>query len=287
MDIRWLNLLLIPWLTCCTPRLSQSSLESHLIEVDGRMRSYLLHIPESYDHSVPAPLILAFHGAYSQGASMSETARLEKWGEDLGYIVVYPNSWVENWNEGCNCNKPHRLGIDDIAFVDTLVQNLCKSLNVDTARVYAVGYSQGALFTLNVACKLSHRFAAVAAVAATMSLPLSQQCSPSEYMPLMLIHGTSDPVLPWEGSDDGAFSLLSAYETIQTWTELNNCTNPMVKSYVGKKVRKEVYGGCSQDSEVILYAIEKGGHEWPKGKFNASKEIIEFFEKHKQNGSEP
>jgi polyhydroxybutyrate depolymerase len=60
-------------------------------------------------------------------------------------------------------------------------------------------------------------------------------------------------------------------------------------------VRQETYGGGRNGVEVILYAVEGGGHTWPGGAerpekfgrrsddFNASEVIWEFFKRHSRS----
>lgn len=251
---------------------------------DFTKRTYKLHIPWSYTGNEKFPLVFAFHGAYSNASEMELITGFNGKAGPNKYIVCYPNAAVENWNEGCDCNKPHRLGIDDIGYIEYLIDKIKSEYNIDTTRIYAVGYSQGGLFATNVACKLSGKFAAVATVASTMSLPLSQNCAPQNKMPILMIHGTLDNVIPWGGSNNGSFSLLSAENAIKFWANINSCDQTPVETFLPDNgdplinVNVIEYEDCSDESETILYAIGGGGHEW----FNrpdivASDVIIDFI----------
>ena len=147
--------------------------------------------------------MIAFHGAYSNALQMRKGSNFDSETAEKGYIVVYPESKVENWNEGCECNKPHRLRIDDVQFIDELISHLTTVYSIDKARIYLVGFSQGGLFTHHLGCELSEKISAIAVVAATMSLPVFNNCAPAKNISVLIIHGTADETLPWEGEKNG------------------------------------------------------------------------------------
>jgi polyhydroxybutyrate depolymerase len=107
-------------------------------------RSYVLALPHNYQADKNYKLLLVFHGSGGSGKNMQSTAGFERLSDD--YIVVYPNSKVEEWNDGCLCNKTHRLGIDDLDFVDKLIVDVTSRHSVDIGQIYAAGFSQDGLF---------------------------------------------------------------------------------------------------------------------------------------------
>jgi len=247
-------------------------------------RQYLITLPKNYDQEKAYPLLLAFHGAYSNALQMRQGTNFDKETADEGYIVVYPESKVENWNEGCECNKPHRLGIDDVKFIDDLITHLNTAYNIDIARIYLVGFSQGGLFAHYLACELSETVTAIAVVAATMSLPVFNNCTPAKNTSVLMIHGTADEALPWEGEKNGTFTLVSANKAFLRWRELNHCENKTTNTYYETPVQSIRITGkttktCDGDTKISLIKIEGGKHNWPTYQgFDATIEIINFFE---------
>jgi polyhydroxybutyrate depolymerase len=91
---------------------------------------------------------------------------------------------------------------------------------------------------------------------------------------------------------------LSVEDTVRAWVKANGCpTTPVVSAFParvqeGMSIRKKSYGPGKDGAEVILYAIEGGGHTWPGrdprlpflGKstrdISANDLIWEFFQKH-------
>lgn len=254
---------------------------------DFSQRTYKLHLPWSYSADKSHPLIFAFHGAYSSGLEMQSITGFNSNAGLKGYFVCYPDAAVENWNEGCDCNKPHRLGIDDIGFVEYLINKITSEYSIDTNRIYAAGYSQGGLFAMNVACKLSGKFAAAATVASTMSVPLSENCYPENKISILMIHGTFDSVIPWNGLESGQFSLLSAENAISYWANLNSCNLDAAETILPDNgepyisVTKKEFQNCAGNSETVLYAVNGGGHEWfANREIDATEVILEFLLEH-------
>ncbi len=148
-----------------------------------------------------------------------------------------------------------------------------------------------------LAFERSHKFAAVAVVAVSLSEWLASRFTPSRPMPILFIHGTTDPVTPYEGGrQPGGARVLSVEDTAKMWAYFNGCNkSPEVQEIHGINgatlVSVFTYSSCKNYSQVKLYRIEGGGHVWPGepedlsssgvGKLSAgidaSEEIWKFF----------
>ncbi|MCX6170255.1 MAG: alpha/beta hydrolase-fold protein [Ignavibacteriales bacterium] len=263
---------------------SRTSVKNDSLFLD---RTYHIFVPESYTvQGDPAPLVFVFHGAGDTGINFENYSGLDNEALNFGAIVVYPDAKTANWNEGCDCNIASRLQIDDLGFVKFLVNKIKKEYKIDSSRIYAVGFSQGGLFAQYIACAASDLFAAVAIEAATFSVPLSENCFPKQSKNILMINGTTDHVLPYEGNlNDGKFSLLSANAAIKLWAAKNSCSSTPVVEYfqnsTGFKIRKEIYGNCRDAVEVVIYIVENGGHDWfLSPELYAPKVIMDFFKRH-------
>lgn len=251
---------------------------------DFTKRNYELTIPQNYDEKTDYSLLFVFHGSGGTGEGMRQLTLFDDYAEEKSLIICYPDAVVENWEEGCECNKPYRLGIDDVGFVSYLIDKLTAQYNIDTTKIFGVGYSQGGLFTMNLACKLSNKFAAIATVASSMSTQLFNNCEPSNNVSVLMIHGTQDRLAPFNGVEKGFFSLVSSRSTIKLWAESNDCS-PQIKNTklfeAGLKsvgVVKHEYSDCSLESKVVLFEIVNGGHLWFSTKeLDATEEIVKFF----------
>jgi len=196
-----------------------------------------------------------------------------------GFAVVYPDGVEKHWNDGRKKvrYRSHREKIDDIGFISALIDHLVKERNIDKRRIYITGISNGAMMSNRLACELAGKIAAIAPVAGNMPYDLLPHCSPSRPVSVLMISGTNDSMIPWEGGE-ARFKrfefgkVLSVAETIKFWVAHNRCKptpditwEPDSNPQDGTRVRKETYGGCREGTEVILYAIEGGGHTWPRG----------------------
>lgn len=263
-----------------------------------RDRFFEVHVPPGFDAGGALPLVIAFHGSPGTGETMRQITGFDAIADRERFFVVYPNSAVGEWALACGefCTIADRHGIDDPAFVRALIAKMARDAPIDLSRVYAVGFSQGALFTHRLACTMGDRIAAFASVAATMLDVQANRCAPSAPVPILFIHGDADPEFPWEGRQSDFASSISFPATVDLWVGLNGCAAaPAVEELPdvaddGTTVRRETYGGCGGGSIVDVYVVENGGHTWPSSPadiaggglesqdVDASEVVWEFFE---------
>ncbi|MEW6005999.1 MAG: PHB depolymerase family esterase, partial [Stygiobacter sp.] len=281
---------------------------------DGLKRTYLIHIPPSWDENKSMPLVIALHGGGGTGERMVEHTQggFNTLADKNDFIVVYPDGVEKHWNDGRSGeetrHRVHKENVNDIGFISSLIDHLIKELNIDPNRVYVTGISNGAMMSYRLACELTEKIAAVAPVAGNMPENLYPSCSPSRPISVLAINNINDPLMPWKGGNiTGPFGMkklgkvLSVSETVKFWVNHNNCSSSPLISYEpdndpqdGTRVLKEVYDGGKEGTEVILYTIEGGGHTWPGGyqyqperivgktsrDIDANEVIWNFFKKH-------
>lgn len=153
-----------------------------------------------------------------------------------------------------------------MAFISDLIDKLSADYNIDAARVYANGLSNGGGMAFVLSCTLSHRIAAVGMVAAAHLQPWNS-CTGRRPVPMITFHGTADPVTPYAGGK--TWVAPRAFPHIPTWTanwaRRNRCAAEPVDSAVAANVTRRTYNGCANDAAVELYTIHGGGHDWPGG----------------------
>ena len=273
------------------------------LEVDGRTRSYFIHIPSKYDPKQPTPVVLAFHGAMTNAPIMAVSSGLSAKADETGFIAVYPNGTGKGelflvWNSGGFHGPGTEKLPDDVKFVEAILEELPKLVNVDPKRVYATGMSNGGMMCYRLAAELSHRIAAIAPVSGTMTV---EKCQPRRPVPVMHFHGTNDKLVPFIGPNERTAKFVafkSVEETIRIWAKIDGCprkpktTDLPHKADDGTTVKREVYGPGKEGAEVVLFVIQGGGHTWPGRQWpvpwlgNTTKDISanelmwEFFQKH-------
>ena len=257
------------------------------------------------------PLVLLLHGGGGTGEGMEKLTLggFNRLADREGFVVVYPDGIEKHWNDGrgLEAYRAHRENMDDVGFISTLIDHLIKISKVDPNRIYAAGISNGGQFSQRLACELSDRIAAIGVVAIQLPEHLSTSCSPKRPVSVLMMPGTEDPLVPWEGGEIGfrrgrKFGrVLSVPESMRFWANQNQCPlSPLITHEPDRdpkddtRVRREGYGPCSRGNEVLLYAIEGGGHTWPGGHpylpswiigktsrdIDANEVIWDFFKRH-------
>ena len=177
-------------------------------------RNYIVHFPEGYDESEPIPLVLALHPAGSTGEVFMFSSEFNEQADLAGHLIVYPTAIGQYWQYWYEAGRP-----DDVDFLETLLDHLIETYNVDESRIYVVGYSSGAVMTLMLRCRLSDRLAGVTVIAGTLSFFIAENCTDAAPVPTMMILGSEDTTFPREGRitlEDGViFSRLSWVQNTQ------------------------------------------------------------------------
>jgi polyhydroxybutyrate depolymerase len=248
----------------------------------GIARTYRIHVPAPARRG-PMPLVLALHGGGGDASAMLRLTlgNLNRAADREGFLVVYPDGVERHWNDGRGLQwyRAHRENVDDVGFLAALITNLPQRYPVDARRVYATGISNGGLMSFRLARELAGRIAAIAPVAASMSEPLMQMREPSRPISVLMIAGTKDPLVPWEGGEIGFANarqkngrVISVPESAKYWATANHCALTPVTAIEpdrdpndGTRVRRVSYSPCRDGTEVIVYAVEGGGHTWPGG----------------------
>lgn len=160
---------------------------------------------------------------------------------------------------------------DDIAFFNEMLDHITSIFSADSSRVYVVGLSEGGLMSFKAGCSLGDRVSAVAAVGADM--PKKMACLPARPVPVLMINGTSDPVVPYGGGTDHNLNVpvLSAEDSAKNWSKIDHCSDKPEKSKLsgqGKgsmETKIDAYQGCQQSASVVLYSVKGAGNTWPGG----------------------
>lgn len=231
-----------------------------MLDVDGTERRFIVHVPTAYDHQTAIPVVFAFHGYTNTPQQQEQWSMMSAKAEEAGFILVYPygSGIPSGWNGG-DCCLPLSPP-DDVAFVEAMIDWLEDQLCVDPARIYATGFSNGGFMSHRLACELSDRIAAVGPVAGMMGI---DDCMPTRPMPILQLHGTSDLVVPYDGSV--ILGYRSADESIAGWVERNGCRGEPVVTYEQGEVTCRAHEDCDAGVEVELCTVEGGGHTWPGG----------------------
>lgn len=267
-------------------QISQAGDTSGVLIDQGQQRTYSLHTPPSYQPGQPMPLVLAFHGSGQQGKEMAAQTGLNQLADRQGFLVVYPDGLHQKWNVS-------GLGAEDnVAFVPALISHLKQLRTIDAQRIYAVGLSNGGFLVQKLACQQPDQIAAFATVAASLPIQFQAQCQSRTPISLLMINGTADPIVPWQGGAPPQvrvgrnLSIPPIPQVADFWQHHNVCSAKPTIEQSSDRVEVFSYQNCQQAAEVKLIALKGAGHIWPGGAqgqspyLNATQTVWEFFQQH-------
>ncbi|WP_347988517.1 alpha/beta fold hydrolase [Methylomonas sp. AM2-LC] len=246
------------------------------LEIGGRTRSYLVHIPPK---SGPLPVVINLHGGGGNAQQHRETTGMDAAADHDGYIAVYPNGSgllserLLTWNAGNCCAYAQTQGIDDVGFISALLGDLEKRANIDSHRIYAVGHSNGGMMAHRLGEALPERITAIASIAGS-HVPTAAN---GRAIPVLHIHSEDDPRALYYGGLGPPFPLTgtrvfhpSVNAALSEWVRHDGCnsvpTEVAFKSNGTHTARKLVYENCFDGAQVVLWKLTSAGHGWPGGK---------------------
>lgn len=257
------------------------------LDVSGVTRQYYLYIPSHLSPNKKHPTVMAFHGYKSDAKGLRWLISPDKYADKYGFIIVYPDAINKSWNVGKGFGSANK-NTDDVGFFKALTTALPKRHPIDSNKLYAMGFSNGAQAVTSILCKMPEKIAAAAVVAHTMNI---DNCNPAIKVPTAVIHGQKDKMAPFDGG--GKHNLASHKETIQFLKKLNEIKDSKGRVVVNKDtVRCTMYRDGKQGVELHDCVCSDSGHSWPKGRefmvktlgktnkeLNANNYLFNFFSK--------
>lgn len=292
------RILAILWILLGIFTVTLAQTDLYYLEVDGVERSYHLYVP----NTIPAeniPLVIVLHGGGGNGNGMIRLTDFNDVADEHGFIAVYPDGIDRSWNDGRIPDTRRlqgRLDNDDVGFISALIDTLASQYAIDLNRVFATGISNGGAMSHRLGCELGDKIRAIAVVSGNMATTLD--CQPTNPISVLIINGTDDPLVLWEGTDNNRGDLLGTMESLAVWRDFLTCdVTPIIENLPDvdpndqTTVSTETYINCADGQQLILYTITGGGHTWASGTqylpvrvigrvsydINASRVIWNFF----------
>jgi polyhydroxybutyrate depolymerase len=193
---------------------------------------------------------------------------LDDFARSTGAALVYPAAIGGRWDVG----KADAPPTNDMLFVRAIVSKLIADGVADRRRIYLAGVSSGGMLAMRLACESTGLFAGVAAVTANLPADVAPGCKPSKPLPFLLINGSGDPVLPYNGGKaaltDYKDEVVSTDATLAPFAAAAGCGAQRSHTELadrdprdGSRAVIEKFAGCK--AKVELIRIEGGGHTIP------------------------
>ena len=244
---------------------------THAVVHDGITRTYRRYVPPSLPEG-RAPVVVVLHGGYGRGEGVARQGGWDAAADRYHFVAVFPDGLLRSWNAGGCCGPAMRNDIDDVGFVGAVLDDLASDVPVARRRVYATGISNGGMMAYRLACEASDRFAAVAPVAATL---MATDCTPTEPVSLLHIHGLADANVPFDGGLPSKHAQRNppdyppVRDGVDIFVHADDC-DAHPRSEPDGPLTVERWTGCVEKTAVELTTIEGGGHSWPGGQRIAS-----------------
>lgn len=230
------------------------------IEHDGLEREAVVFVPDAYDPSASTPLILNFHGFSGLAEEHLDGADLRPQAEASGALLVYPQGSLldgeSHWNPAPSL-EDNKSSADDLGFVEALLDAVQAAYPHDAGRVSAVGYSNGGMMAMGLACLRSDLIASAGSVSGAV---LVGECDLTHPVSFLSIHGTDDEVVLYEGG--GGYPAV--LDSVDAWRRSVNApaADPVALDTAGGVVDHWAHEGGDRGAAVHHYRVNGGGHVW-------------------------
>jgi polyhydroxybutyrate depolymerase len=256
-------------LACCArPALSDT------LSINGATRTFTVQLADAR----PAPLVIVLHGNTQSGADMAARTSWPAVAKRERFSIVLPDGLNRAWADlrpySKRAGRAPPKGTDDVAFIAALIEKFVHDGTADPKRIYVTGLSNGGAMTMTMVCARADLFAAAASVIINLTDESAAACHPSRPVPMLIMNGTADPLIPYEGgrgsSRFAAAGFWSTAKTLDFWRRANGCdmrdaaairldhhdpSDPTTVTWIDSR--------CPPGRDVVLYRIDEGGHRMP------------------------
>ena len=261
----------------CFFNLNSQTQETRSLNFDGNNREYIIYIPSIYDGSVEFPLMLNFHGGGGLSSDfMNFYNDMRPLADTAGFIAVYPQAAIDPSDGTYAWLHKAPTSHNDIYFIEAIIDTLSSEFSIDNDRVYACGYSEGGIFSYELACRLNNKIAAISSVSGSMLEDSFRDsyydlgfCSPTHPTAVLLIPGTADsnPHSLYDGLQP---YYMSVEEITEYWSNYNNTNvNPLINPlpntnlFDGSSVEQRIWENGDNCSRIEELKVIGGDHDWP------------------------
>lgn len=251
------------------------------LEWDNVDRTYSVYIPSQPTNDMP--LVINFHGAGGFAWPLIQRSVFKELAEENHFIYICPQATMYEQAGIPSWNVVDFIQVDDLGFINAMMDQIIADYSIDTKRIYACGMSSGGYMTYYLALKKAYRLAAIAPVAGLPTTFYMTNGSLSWKLPLLHMHGTKDLTVSTEGGNYSA----SVDSTLAFFIRSNSC-NPVPEiSEIsdthpedGSTITVYKYFSPEFHKDVFYYEIVNGGHSWPGSLDNptSNRDIIAEYE---------
>jgi polyhydroxybutyrate depolymerase len=245
------------------------------IYIKGQLRTFRRYTPNSVlVGGKKAPVVFVLHGGMGTADQVQAYLGVNALADREGFVAVYPQGDNNRWNDGRPAGVKggkQTSNADDVSFLNGLADALAVEGIADPAKTYIVGVSNGGFMALALACADEAHFAGFGAVIASMPLAALATCKPSRAAPVVMINGTEDPLIRFDGKPGklGISGNAPPADVATHFAALAGCSGvdevglPNADVRDGTTVTQRRWTGCKPGAGVEFYTVKGGGHQAP------------------------
>ncbi|MGO2425317.1 MAG: alpha/beta hydrolase family esterase [Corynebacterium flavescens] len=238
-------------------------------------RSFIIHVPDSYQPSHPLPVVLALHGYKGNAASMLLDTKLY----EADALTVFSTGKGKAW-----APAPYaRTSVDeDLAYIDAIL-SYTRAVYATDGRFFAAGFSNGGGLIHVLACQRSAEYSGLAAISAANYDAVNDDCERGP-IPYLDIHGTADVVMHYDGGSAHGKHYESVAQDMEQIAKHNGCNpfperqrngassaNSVNSPIATGAVKKYRWHAC--DAPTEHYEVVGGTHTW-NGSLSDSRGLV-------------
>ena len=260
-------------------------MSERVITVDGTKRHFLLY--KAAPHKTFGPVVVLLHGG---GQSMRKLfapnrAGTRKWldiADQHNILLIAPNGTNpktddtdgdrQHWNDLRRARSTGNSTADDVKFISTLIDTLAADITFERTQIYVTGASNGGMMTYRLLIERPDRFAA--GVAFIANLPKEEVARARAPTPIMIMNGTEDKLILYNGGDVAGGrrgETRSTDATLDYWIDVNRANRaaavtrnlPDTDPSDGCRLVETLYPGEEGGQDVLFVKMEGGGHTIP------------------------
>ncbi len=265
--------------------------ETVYMKHDGMDRSFELFVPKNYSAAKLYPVVFILHGGGGTGKGLERhtMGRFNLLAEKNEFVAVYPNGFEKSWNDGARdtFGVARKMNIDDVGFIEKILDNIGSKLNINKENIFACGISNGGFMVQRLAYVIPDKIKGIAVVAANLSEVQAEKEFPAKPVPVLFINGTEDPLVPYNGGHVTVFrqkrgKILSMEKTIEMWKKSSGCEKLAETKVIPNRDKtdrcqaiKTVWENpVNEQVKVVAIKIQGGGHTWPGTTRNLPKQLV-------------